>query len=195
MECRYCPLFSLKSKSLLQKLLHISDPKLTKQAQIALLIEPYIDHSLKDRLIERPKYELKLIQKHLKRLLDRIVVPDNIFSGVKRKSYIDNAKYHINSGVRNLYKIDLTAFFPSIRRNTVYSFFKNDLRCSPDVARILTDLTTVDMLKSNVKNWSEVSRFLNTKKISCTNHLISGAPTSQKLSYLVNHKMFDHLLF
>jgi len=34
---------------------------------------------------------------------------------------------------------------------------------------------------------------LASKGIKCYNHLISGAPTSPILSYLVNHKMFDEL--
>lgn len=193
MEYKNCPLYALKSKALLKKLLHITNPDLTKQSYIASLVEPYIDHVPNDRLIEPPKQELKIVQKQLKNLLSKIIVPDNIFSGIKKRSYIDNAKFHVGSRTRNLYKIDLTAFFPSIRRDTVYSFFKKDLHCSPDVARILTDLTTIDLSKSNTKNLSEIYRFLETKNVLCYNHLISGAPTSQILSYLVNYKMFDKM--
>ena len=193
MEYKNCPLYALKSKTILKKLLHINNHNLTKQSYIASLVEPYIDHYPKDRLIEPPKQELKLVQKQIKNLLGRIVVPDNIFSGIKRRSYVDNAKYHVGSRTRNLYKIDLTAFFPSIHRDTVYKFFKNDLLCSPDVARILTDLTTIDLSKSNAKDLPNIYRFLQTKNVSCYNHLISGAPTSQILSYLVNHKMFNEL--
>lgn len=94
---------------------------------------------------------------------------------------------------RNLYKIDLTAFFPSISRETVYRFFFEDLCCSPDVAEILTNLTTVDLKKLNQSSLLEVYDFLANKGVKCYNHLISGAPTSQILSYLVNHKMFDEL--
>lgn len=35
--------------------------------------------------------------------------------------------------------------------------------------------------------------FLSEKDVTCFNHLISGAPTSQILSYLVNHRMFDEM--
>ena len=137
MEYKNCPLYALKSKTLLKKLLHINNPDLTKQSYIASLVEPYIDHNPKDRLIEPPKQELKLIQKRLKNLLGKIKVPDNIFSGIKKRSYIDNAKFHVGSRARNLYKIDLTAFFPTISRNTVYDFFTKELNCSPDVASTL----------------------------------------------------------
>lgn len=147
----------------------------------------------KPRLIEPPRSELKVIQKTLKKLLGKIVVPENVFSGIKGRSYADNAFMHVGYKTRNLFKIDLTAFFPSISRECVYQFFYSDLCCSPDVARILTDLTTIDLEKSNVHNIESIYQFLNIKKVSCTNHLISGAPTSQILSYLVNHSMFDEL--
>ena len=132
-----CPLYGLQSKKMLKRLLHIEDSKLTKQDYIASLVSPYIDKSGKPRLIEPPREELKAIQKRLKKLLGKIVVPDNVFSGIKGRSYADNAKMHMGSGRRNLFKIDLTAFFPSIDRDTVYRFFSEDLNCSSDVAQIL----------------------------------------------------------
>ena len=46
-----------------------------------------------------------------------------------------------------MYKIDLTAFFPSIHRDTVYSFFKNDLLTRSEVAETLTALCTIDIEK------------------------------------------------
>ena len=188
-----CPLYGLQSKKMLKRLLHIEDSKLTKQDYIASLVSPYIDKSGKPRLIEPPREELKTIQKRLKILLGKIVVPDNVFSGIKGRSYADNAKMHIGSGRRNLFKIDLTAFFPSIDRDTVYRFFSEDLNCSSDVAQILTNLTTVDLEKTHITNRDDVYLFLSSKKVSCRNHLISGAPTSQIMSYLVNHHMFDEM--
>ena len=164
-----------------------------KQPHIASLVSPYIDKSGKPRLIESPHEELKIIQKRIKNCLGRIIVPDNVFSGVKGKSYADNARFHVGNNRRNLYKIDLTAFFPSITRDTVYRFFAEDLLCSPDVAQLLADLTTIDLGKSSAKNIDEIYEFLKEKNVSNYNHLISGAPTSQILSYLVNHKMFDEM--
>ena len=164
-----------------------------KQDCVAKLISPYIDKMGKARLIEPPSKELKKVQKKIKRLLGKIVVPDNIFSGIKGRSYADNAFMHIGNSPRNLFKIDLTAFFPTISRNTVYEFFCKDLKCSPDVSRILTNLTTIDLEKSNMVNPDEVYQFLSDKNVSCFNHLISGAPTSQIMSYLVNRKMFDEI--
>lgn len=188
-----CPLFRLSSKKMLKYLLGIKDSKLFKQNCVATMVEPYIDRTGKPRLIEPPQSELKNAQKMLKSLLGKIDVPDNVFSGVKGRSYADNARIHKSNHLRYLFKIDLTAFFPSIRRETVYRFFYKDLCCSPDVAEILANLTTIDLQKCNTRNFQEIQEFLNGKKVKCTNHLISGAPTSQILSYLVNHDMFDEM--
>ena len=164
-----------------------------KSSYIASLVSPYIDTSKKPRLIEAPKEELKVVQKRIKTYLGLIKVPDNIFSGVKGRSYADNAKLHTGNERRYLYKIDLTAFFPSITRNTVYRFFLEDLLCSPDIAELLTDYTTINLEKSNSKDLEPIYSFLKDKRVSIYNHLISGAPTSQLLSYMVNHKMFSEI--
>lgn len=188
-----CPIFGLQSKKMLARLLHIEDSKLFKQEYVASLVSPYIDKNGKPRLIEPPQEELKIIQKRLKVMLGKIVVPDNVFSGIKGRSYADNARFHIGENRRMLFKIDLTAFFPSITRETVYRFFKEDLRCSPDISEILTNFTTIDLEKSKATNPDDVYSFLTTKGVICKNHLISGAPTSQIMSYLVNHRMFDEM--
>lgn len=187
-----CKLFELRSKKVLKYILGINS-NLYKQKVIIKNIRPYIDKSTeKPRLIEAPNYDLKKIQSRIKKHLHAIIVPDNIFSGIKGRSYIDNARFHVKN--RFLYKTDLTGFFPSISRDRVYSFFLNELSCSPDVSEVLTNLTTIDLEKAEIKHRQEIYSFLKNKNISTKNHLISGAPTSQILSYLVNHQMFDELL-
>jgi len=188
-----CPLYGLKSKKMLKHLLRIQDSKFLKQDYIASLVSPYIDRKGKPRLIEPPHEELKRIQNRIKQMLGQIVVPGNVFSGIKGRSYADNALMHTSGGLKNLFKIDLTAFFPSISRDVVYRFFNEDLRCSSDVAAILANLTTIDLEKSRTNCLNEIYSFLEIKGVSCTNHLISGAPTSQIMSYLVNHNMFDEM--
>ena len=188
-----CPLYGIQSKKMLKYVLHIKNGDLLRQDCVVSMISPYIDKTKKPRLIEPPQAELKTVQKRMKTLFGKIQVPDNVFSGIKGRSYSDNARFHLGTIRRNLYKIDLTAFFPSISRETVYRFFFEDLCCSPDVAEILTNLTTIDLKKLNQNILLEVYDFLASKGVKCYNHLISGAPTSQILSYLVNRKMFDEL--
>lgn len=155
------------------------------------MIEPYIDETGKPRIIEKPDDNLKTVQSRVKKLLYAIEVPDNVFSGVKGKSYAQNACWH--KGNKYVYKIDLTAFFPSITRDRVYSFFKDELQTSSDIAEFLTNISTVDIDIANVKDMERINTFLNGKRVTTRNHLISGSPTSQILSYMVNHKMFDEM--
>lgn len=184
-------LYKQSSKKFLLRLLHIHDKRFLQQRYVTQQISPYIQQNPKPRLIEAPSYELKTIQRYIKAELGKIIVPDNIFSGVKGKSYIENANLH--SGNNFVFKIDLSAFFPCITRNTVYRFFTSSLKTSPDIACILTNLLTVDLSLCNIKDRQPVDDFLLSKNIKTPNHLISGSPASQLLSYLVNHKMFDAL--
>ena len=194
MNIDFCPLYALKSKRFLKYLLAIDDNRLLKQKYVASLVSPYIYMQNKPRLIEPPSMELKRIQKRIKNLLGTIPIPENIFSGIKGRSYVDNAKMHLDtSSLRNMIKIDLTAFFPSISRNVVYRFFYKDLQCSSDVAEILTNLTTIDLSRSSATDLSSIYGFLDMKHVNCYNHLISGSPASPILSYLVNKRMFDEL--
>lgn len=184
-------LYKLSSKKYLLNLLEIPTKEYLNRNFIAKLITPYIQSNPKPRLIEAPSDSLKKIQKNIKNELNKIEVPSNVFSGIKGKSYVDNADIHKNC--KFLFKIDLTAFFPCITRETVYKFFLVDLKTSPDIADILTNFVTVDLSLCDIQNQESVEQFLMMKGIKTTNHLISGAPTSQILSYLVNHNMFDEL--
>lgn len=187
-----CKVYQLKSKKVLKYLLKISDNSVFNQGYVASLIEPYIDISKgKPRLIEPPKPIIKNMQTRLKNILSTIEVPMNVFSGIKGRSYAQNAHWH--NGNKFVYKIDLTAFFPSTSREKVYSFFKEKLKTSPDVADFLTNITTVDLALSSIKSSEEINMFLESKNITTRNHLISGAPTSQILSYLANQDMFNEI--
>lgn len=188
-----CPFYGLQSKKVLKRLLRIQDSKFLKQDYCASQVYPRIITDPKDRLIESPQGKLKILQSRIKAILGKIVVDDNVFSGIKGRSYADNAKQHIGNVRRNLFKIDLTAFFPSISRETVFRFFADDLCCASDIAEILTNLTTIDLDKATVKDMVSVNRFLEEKNVTCRNHLISGAPSSQIMCYLVNHHMFDEM--
>ncbi len=185
-----CPLYALQSKKTLAKLIGISNKKWFKQDFVQQNISPYIDSTSKKRLVEVPSKELKAIQKRIKNGLSSISFPDYVYSGVKGKSYVKHAKNHI--GKRYLFKIDISAFFPNISRERVYNFFKTDLQTSSDVAHILTNLCTCNLLRP-LQNSDEITAFLTYKNIRQLNHLCTGASPSPLLSYLVNKDMFDEL--
>ena len=181
------------SKKMLKYHLNIKDNNYLKQNFVEKHISPYIveDKNGRGRLVEAPDKELKRIQSRIKKELAKMNYPDYVFSGVKGRSYVDNARLHI--GKHHLYKIDLTAFFPSISREKVFYFFKNKLSMSPNIAKILTNFTTVNLDTAGIKHREEIDRFLKMKGIKTRNHLITGAPTSPILSYLVNQDMFEKL--
>lgn len=186
---KHCLLHGLKSKKQLISLLGINNSKILKgKAQDKIKI--YIATEPKERLIEAPEYIIKKAQNKIKNYLMKCDLPSYVFSGVKGKSYFCNASMHRNC--RFLYKTDISAFFPNISRNVVYKFFKNDLKTSPDVAKILTDICTVD-ISNSIENDATVAEFVKKKKIRMHNHLCTGSPVSPILSYLVNRAMFEEM--
>lgn len=185
MDYSKCPLFGLNRKRDLNTLLHVKTKKNNNYNQ---QYRPYIEKKPKKRLIEVPSYNIKLIQKQIKKYLDYIEYPNNVFSGIKGRSYIDNAYYHIDSNY--FLKIDLSKFFPNTCREKIFNFYRKKLKVSTDIAAILTDLSSADI--TNIMS-NEVSHFIKEKGIKYTNHLPSGAPISSILSYLTNIDMFNEL--
>ena len=82
------PLYGISRKRDLNQLLKI---KTQNNNKYNMQYKPYIEQKPKKRLIEAPKSELKIIQKRIKKYLDCFDYPDNVFSGIKGRSYIDNA--------------------------------------------------------------------------------------------------------
>ncbi|WP_375500814.1 reverse transcriptase family protein [uncultured Nostoc sp.] len=92
-------------------------------------------------------------------------MPSFIHSPAVGRSYITNAKAHINS--REVRSLDIKQYFASSQSWRVYSFFHEVMRCSPDVADILTKLSTVN------------------------GHLPTGSPLSPILSYFAHIGMWE----
>lgn len=121
----------------------------------------------KDRQVEVPKVVLERIHRRLFYLLERIEKPDYLHSGVRGRSYISNAKVHV--GAVPLVKLDLKKFYPSVDGARVSRFFTGTMRCSPDVAALLTRLCTFD------------------------NHVPTGSCVSQLLAFFAAKPLFDEL--
>lgn len=185
-----CPLYAIQSKRMLLQVLGIQDKRWQKHAFVQQNISPYIDGTTKKRLVEAPSPQLKAIQKRIKNALIKCDFPGYVFSGIKGRSYVENAKKH--AGKLFVYKIDISAFFPNTSRDKVYRFFQEGLQTSPDVANILTNLCTSD-LSREMKKKAEINAFLQEKGIKQINHLCTGASPSPVLSYLVNQVMFDEM--
>ncbi|MBR1763112.1 MAG: RNA-directed DNA polymerase [Eubacterium sp.] len=184
-----CPLHGLKSKAQLYSMLGVNDKKLFRNG-IQDKVKIYIAKDPKERLIEAPDYITKKAQKQVKNYLMKCDFPPYVFSGIKGKSYFNNAEMHLSS--KYMYKTDISKFFPNISRDKVYLFFLNDLNTSPDVANILTNICTIN-ISDSIETNPQVAEFVSKNKIRMFNHLCTGSPASPLLSYLVNRKMFDEL--
>lgn len=189
MNLKTCKFYKMKRKRDLYCLLKINGE--TEYKQISNLYSPYIAQKSKKRLIEPVISEkLKKVQKSIQILLKDIEFDDNVFSGISGKSYIDNGKLHI--GCKCVVALDISKFFPNTSREKVYSFFKNDLLTSSDVAKILTDLCTIDIEKICDIN-KGVLEYMKENKIKYTKHIPTGSPISCILSYLANYNMFNRI--
>lgn len=187
MNFKNCELYKIKRKRDLFILLHIDENKLNEE-----LYKYKVCIKDKKRLLEKPSEELKKIQRNILYKLYQLDFPQYVFSGIKGRSAFDNAIYHINC--KYMLKLDMSKFFPNTHRNNIYEFFKDKLKMSSDVSSICTDIVTVNYEKEDVEIDYEVYDFLKRKKIKNTNHLPSGTPTSQILSYLANIDMFDKII-
>lgn len=121
----------------------------------------------KTRQVEVPKPLVERIHRRLFALLERLEKPGYLQSGVKGRSYITNARLHL--GAVPLVKLDVKKFYPSVDSTRVYRFFHEKLQCSPDVAGLLTNLTTHDR------------------------HIPTGSCVSQLLAFFAAKPMFDEL--
>jgi len=126
-----------------------------------------IQRNGKSRQIAEPLHRLREILNRLNRLLQRLVLPEAVKAGKKGQSNISNAQSHI--GKPMLLTLDLRDFFPSISNRRVYRMFIQRCKCSPDVARYLTRLTTLD------------------------GQVPQGSPTSTIIAALVSERMVRRL--
>jgi len=165
------PLYKLSSKKKLAELIGIDYKELSNFKGSLLPTQYNIFTDRKTlRFITEPVDDLLEIHKKLLKLLVRIVPPDYIHSATRKRSYKTNAEAHINS--RNIIKIDIKKFFPSVKFHYIHNFFLNTLECSPDIATILARLCTVKTKKHGV-------------------HLPTGSCISPILSFLANQRLFE----
>ena len=93
------------------------------------------------RHIDNPTDRLKIIQGRInKKILSRISLPPTMLGGVKGKSIFDNATPHVDKEM--IVTLDIKNCFPRISHKVILSIFINGLKCSEEIARVLTQLTT-----------------------------------------------------
>lgn len=163
------PLYKMQSrKRLAQVVLNVELALLERLATKSSNYRIFdINQGEKTRQVEVPKPLVERVHRRLFALFERIEKPDYLQSGVKGRSYITNARLHI--GAVPLVKLDIKKFYPSVNSGLVFRFFHEKLQCSPDVAGLLTKLTTYD------------------------GHIPTGSCVSQLLAFFAAKPMFDEL--
>ena len=136
------PFYKLRSKAKLAGLLFLDVDKLKFLADSEDL---YFDFPKKKRgggfrSISAPRADLKIVQKRIAGLLQRITPPEYLFAPVCGRSYVDNAKRHL--GANSVRHLDIEDFFPSCSANKVIWFFRKRMDCSADVAVLLRGVVT-----------------------------------------------------
>lgn len=100
-----------------------------------------IERSGKRRICYNPKPDLREIQDRIGQLLECLILPKYLKGGIKGESAFTNARSHL--GANFFLNLDVSNFYPSVKSERVYQLFIK-LECQPDVARLLTRLTTAD---------------------------------------------------
>lgn len=93
-----------------------------KKDKVTGLPKTYKDGTIKQRFIRPSLGKLKVLQSRIKNnILERIVLPENVHGGVKKKNNISNAKKH--QGKKYVLTTDLQEFFPSIKPSHIHDAF------------------------------------------------------------------------
>lgn len=142
-ELDQSPFYCLRSKAKLAQLLGVSQDKLdilTHSEELYFERDCFDPKRGKSRRVEEPKPALKRLQKRIEDLLKRIKLPSYVYAPAKGRSYISNAKVHVNAVV--VRSLDIEKYFSSTPARRVYWFFHKRMKCSSDVAGILNKIST-----------------------------------------------------
>jgi retron-type reverse transcriptase len=95
------------------------------------------------RSICSPSHDLKIIQKRINRsIFGNVEYPDYLYGGIAEQDYVKNAKRHIDA--KALITLDVRNFYPNIKNKAVESIFQHFCKFPPIVAKLLTNLTTLN---------------------------------------------------
>lgn len=131
------------------------------------IVRRQITKNGKTRDLAYPVDRLRVVHEILKFHLNKIRQPDYLMSPRKNRQQRQNAELHLDQ--EQYLTLDFKKFYPSTSDKMIFNFFCNRLSMYPDVARLLTELCTVDGIVS------------------------FGSPVTPVLCSLVHRPMFDEI--
>ena len=158
------PFYKLKSKKKLSTLLGITLNELSKLTE-----GKYYNTFLtkKKREIQEPRRKLKIVHAKIKKKLCNLEYPDYLFSGIRGRSSVSNAKHHLHS--KYILICDIKSFYRSCEKKYILRFFLFTLKTSPDIARIMAEI------------------------LCYTSMIPTGSPSSQIIAYWAYAFIFDKI--
>lgn len=171
-QCRF---YRCGSKRALAQRLEISAGQLSRLPEwrtYRTFEQKKSSRSNETRTIYAPEDDLKRVQGRIQYLLQRVEKPSWVYSGTKGVCHVDNALSH--EGNSYFVLTDVSSFYDHCTRDAVYRFFRNDLKCAPDVADLLATMTTYD-------------------KADGSTLVPTGSPCSQLVAYFAYRRMFDEI--
>jgi retron-type reverse transcriptase len=201
------PLYCLQSKKKLASILYVSTVELSRLlSKDKLYQELDINKGSKPRRIEKPAHKLKQLQKRIATLLQRIKLPSYIYAIRRGASYITNAQQHRGSSI--VRSLDIESYFVSTLKKQVYYFFNTKMKCSPDVAHSLTEisifknylptgspLSPILSFYTHMGIWDEIYNLVSFNNCTLTIYIddltISGDTVSDKLIWQIKQKLYS----
>jgi len=152
-------LFDLSSKKRLVHFFHynnLQDLKKLTSDECYNIIK--IKSAKKFRICEVPCPDLFKVHELVFNELQKKNVPHWLFSS-KGKGYIANAKFHAESGITYLLKMDISKFYPSCKKVNVFNLFrdKKGYGLPGDISELLADILTYN---GHIPTGSPVSALL-----------------------------------
>ena len=175
-----CALYKVQSKVRLAHLLQVGVPAMLglaksrkyREFELEEKICEYTGKKTGARLVQTPAEALRPLHDRIFDLLKRVAPPEYAHAAVKGKSYRTNAEIHKSASEVATY--DVKGFYRSTSDSSVFRFFRDQLLCAPDVAKILAHIVCFP---------------LDDDK-GC---LPTGSPLSPLISIYANKPMFDAL--
>lgn len=162
------PLYRLRNRRRLAELLYL--PKNYFQEEHTYCYNEFSrpkPNGNEKRQFAVPPDDLKDMQKHICILLKRIITPEWVMSGKKSCSYITNAEIHLKH--RFVRTMDISKFYDSAQRSSIYNMFSQTFKMASDIAWIMTELVTYNGM------------------------LPTGSPSSQLIVYWTYFDMFQRI--